>query len=80
MRLNIFRRAEADGRFSFLAVPDGHLIPDEVTSTDWQFEAGAVEVDDAVDQLPEFSIDHVTEQIGEKGYAMTAVIPLRALH
>lgn len=36
MRVDIYRRAEHDGIFSYLAVPEGKLIPEEVTNTDWQ--------------------------------------------
>ncbi|MEG0885806.1 MAG: DUF6139 family protein, partial [Janthinobacterium sp.] len=30
MRVDIYRRAEHDGIFSYLAVPEGKLIPEEV--------------------------------------------------
>lgn len=73
MRLDIYRRIEADGSFSYLAVPEDKHIPNEATSTDWQVEARAVEVVDEADELPEFEIAHLTDQIAEKGYAMTAL-------
>jgi hypothetical protein len=73
MRVDIYRRPEHDGQFSYLAVPESRNIPEEATNTDWQVEARAVEVDDDAEQLPEYDIDHLTAQIAEKGYAVTAL-------
>lgn len=73
MRLDIYRRAEHDGKFSYLAVPETRNIPEEATNTDWQVEARAVEVDDNAEQLQDYDIKHLTEQIAEKGYAVTAL-------
>jgi hypothetical protein len=73
MRLDIYRRSEGNGSYSYLAVPEARTIPEEATNTDWQVEARALEVEDAVDRLPDYAIDHLSEQIAEKGYAMTAL-------
>jgi len=73
MRLDIYRRAENGGKFSYLAVPESRNIPEEATNTDWQVEARAVEVEDDADHLADYSIKHVCEQIAEKGYAVTAL-------
>ncbi|MDB5952927.1 MAG: hypothetical protein JWR65_4782 [Massilia sp.] len=73
MRLDIYRRAETDGKFSYLAVPETRNIPEEATSTDWQVEARAVEVDDDAEHLEDYAIDHASQQIAEKGYAVTAL-------
>jgi hypothetical protein len=72
MRLDIYRRAENDGKFSYLAVPESRNIPNEATNTDWQVEARAVEVEDEAEHMPDYEIDHLSEQIAEKGYAVTA--------
>jgi hypothetical protein len=74
MRLDIYRRAENDGKFSYLAVPETRRIPDEAINTDWQVEAKAVEVEDDADHLEDYSINHVSEQIAEKGYAVTSLL------
>ncbi|MES2152063.1 MAG: DUF6139 family protein [Pseudomonadota bacterium] len=73
MRLDIYRRAEQGGKFSYLAVPEAHYIPQEATGTDWQVEARALDIADGADQLPEFDIRHLSAQLAEKGYAMTAL-------
>ncbi len=74
MRLDIYRRAEHDGKFSYLAVPEAKNIPEEATNTDWEIEARAFEVDDNADQIADFDIDNLNGQIAEKGYAMTSVV------
>lgn len=73
MRLDIYRRPENDGKFSYLAVPEDRQIPEEAINTDWQVEAKAIEVDDDAEQIPEFDIERLGEQLAEKGYAMTAL-------
>jgi len=73
MRLDIYRRAESDGQFSYLAVPEDKHIPDEATNTDWVIEARAVEVQDEADRIDDYAISRLNEQLAEKGYAMTAL-------
>ena len=73
MRLDIYRRAEHNGKFSYLAVPETKEIPQEAINTDWQVEARALEVEDEADNIPDYSIDKLSEQIAEKGYAVTAL-------
>ncbi|MDQ1921585.1 DUF6139 family protein [Massilia pseudoviolaceinigra] len=73
MRLDIYRRAEHDGKFSYLAVPQDRNIPNEATNTDWEVEARAFEIADEADQLPDYDIERLNEQIAEKGYAVTAL-------
>jgi hypothetical protein len=74
MRLDIYRRAEQDGKFSYLAVPEAKNIPEEATNTDWEIEARAFEVDDNADQIADFDIDNLSGQMAEKGYAMTSLL------
>jgi hypothetical protein len=71
MRLDIYRRAENGGKFSYLAVPETRNIPQEATNTDWEVEARAYEIEDNADRLPDFYIANLTGQIAEKGYAVT---------
>jgi hypothetical protein len=72
MRLDIYRRAEQDGKFSYLAVPETKNIPEEATNTDWEVEARAVEVDDGAQQLDKYDIQNLSGQLNEKGYAVTS--------
>jgi hypothetical protein len=74
MRLDIYRRAEHDGKFSYLAVPEARNIPEEATNTDWEVEARAIEVDDNADRMPDYDIRNVAGQIAEKGYAVTSTV------
>jgi hypothetical protein len=74
MRLDIYRRAEHDGKFSYLAVPEARNIPEEATNTDWEVEARAIEVDDDADRMPDYDIRNLASQIAEKGYAVTSSI------
>jgi hypothetical protein len=73
MRVDIYRRAEHNNIFSYLAVPEGKAIPEEATNTDWQPHARSVEVDDGADVLPDYHIEKTAQQIGAKGYAITGL-------
>lgn len=74
MRVNIYRRENRGDNLSYLAVPEGKPIPDEATNIDWESEASGIELDEASDQWPQFSIEHPLQQIQEKGYAITSVL------
>ena len=73
MRLNVYRRLESGGSFSYLAVPEDGVIPGEASNTDWQTEAMGIEVADDADRLDDYAIDHLAGQLADKGYAMTSV-------
>jgi len=73
MRVDIYRRPETGGQFSYMAVPEGRVIPDEATSIDWEAAERSIELDESVERLPQFSIDDPIEQITSKGYAITSV-------
>jgi hypothetical protein len=72
MRLDIYRRAENGGKFSYLAVPEARNIPEEATNTDWEVETRAYEIDDNADKLAAYDIENLSGQIAEKGYAVTS--------
>lgn len=74
MRLDIYRRAEQGGKFSYLAVPETRNIPEEATNTDWEVETRALEVDDNAQQLPDYHIQNLSGQLSEKGYAVTSTM------
>ncbi len=73
MRLNVYRRLESGGTFSYLAVPVDAVIPGEASNTDWQTEAMDIEVADDADYLDDYAIDQLSGQIAAKGYAMTSI-------
>jgi hypothetical protein len=73
MKVDIYRRPEANDKFSYLIVPTGQPIPEEATNTDWQARQQAVNVDESQEHLHPYEIDNARAQIQEKGYAITGV-------
>ncbi len=73
MQFDLYRRDEADGKQSFLAVPAGRLLPGEVRNTDWQRQDGPIEIDEEAEQLPQWGIERIGAQVREKGYAITSL-------
>lgn len=73
MRVDIYRRPEPQGRFSYLAVPEGRLIPEEATNTDWQADLRGMEVGEHAELLEDYGMPEAVPQIREKGYAITSV-------
>ena len=73
MRLDIYKRPEAGGHFSYLAVPEGKTIPDEAMNVDWETAERGIDFSDEEDLLAQFSIEEPMEQINTKGYAITSV-------
>jgi hypothetical protein len=73
MRLDIYRRPESNGHFSYLAVPEGKQIPEEAISVDWEEADRGVELADEQPSLSDFAIEDPLEQISAKGYAITSI-------
>ncbi|MET0265826.1 MAG: DUF6139 family protein [Duganella sp.] len=73
MRVDIYYRDEAEGKHSYLAVPEGKPIPEEAINTDWHAQAQQVEVDEQQDDLEQYHIAQPLAQISAKGYAITSV-------
>lgn len=73
MRVDIYRRPEQRGRFSYLAVPEGRTIPDEAINTDWQAELRGMEVGEDAELLADYGMPEAVPQLQEKGYAITSV-------
>ena len=73
MKLDIYKRAETGGNFSYLAVPEGEVIPNEVTSIDWEDAGRSIDFNENHDALPAYAIAQPAEQIAAKGYAITSV-------
>ena len=73
MRVDIYRRPEADNKISHLAVPEGRPIPQEATNVDWESESRGVELNEEAHQWQDYGIQHPGSQIKKKGYAITGL-------
>lgn len=73
MRVDIYRRTEAEGRFSYLTVPEGRAIPQEAINTDWEAVHRGKELDESAAQWPQLGIVDPGRQLQEKGYAITSL-------
>ncbi len=73
MRLDIYKRSEAEGQFSYLAVPEGEMIPQEAVSPDWQEDERGLDFNGQNSELAAFGIEDPMQQIEAKGYATTSV-------
>ena len=73
MKLDIYKRAETGGNYSYLAVPEGEVIPNEVTNLDWEDAGRGIDFNEEDSALPAYAIEQPVEQIAAKGYAITSV-------
>lgn len=73
MIVDIYKRPEERGDFSYLAVPSGQEIPQEAISTDWINDDQGIEVSEETDMIDGMNIHEVEAQIAEKGYAISSV-------
>jgi hypothetical protein len=78
MRLDIYKRPENGGQYSYLAVPEGEEIPQEATNVDWETAERSVDFNEDDGKLAAFSIEDPLDQINAKGYAITSVKNLTA--
>lgn len=73
MRVDVYRRAEDQGKFSHLVVPEGRPIPQEAINTDWESEQRGQELDEEAAHWDDYGIPAPGQQLREKGYAITSV-------
>ncbi|QNP47308.1 DUF6139 family protein [Diaphorobacter aerolatus] len=73
MLVDVFRRPEAEGKFSHLAVPHNEPIPQEVTDWEWHDEARGIDLNEDLESWPEYGIEKPGEQLSKKRYAITSV-------
>lgn len=73
MRVDIFRRTESDGRLTHLVVPQGKVLPQEVTDYEWHDEARGVDLDESAAHWPQYGIAQPGPQLQAKGYAITSL-------
>ena len=73
MRIDVFRRQEAPGKLSHLAVPEGAILPEEVTDYAWHDEARGIELDETQSSWPQYGIENPGAQLARKRYAITSL-------
>lgn len=73
MRLDIYRRPENGGKYSYLAVPEGKMIPNEATNLEWEATERGWNFNEDEHSLADFEIEAPLEQISAKGYAITSI-------
>ena len=74
MRVDIYRRPEPEHKLSYLVVPEGKVLPEEVTNVDWVSERRGIDMNESKSSWEELGIDGPDRQIREKGYAITGVL------
>lgn len=72
MKVDVYRRPEAAGKYSYLAVPEGRAIPNEATNVDWETALSNVDLDPAHEPVEGLSADDALRQINAKGYAISS--------
>jgi hypothetical protein len=76
MKVDIFKRQESSGEFSYLAVPEGKLIPNEATNVDWIADRRNIDLEESNKALLALLAEDALEQISAKGYAITSLTNL----
>jgi len=72
MKVDVYRRPEAEGKYSYLAVPEGRPIPHEATNLDWETALNNVDLDDGNEPVEGLPADNALYQINTKGYAISS--------
>ncbi|WP_136413954.1 MULTISPECIES: DUF6139 family protein [Oxalobacteraceae] len=73
MKVDVYKRPDQGGRFSYLAVPEGRPIPEEATNTDWETAEHNIDLDENNEPVHGLSADDALQQITAKGYAISSV-------
>jgi hypothetical protein len=71
MKVDVYKRPEREGMYSYLAVPEGRPIPDEATNIDWETAENSVDLDENHLPVHGLSAEDALEQIDSKGYAIS---------
>jgi hypothetical protein len=72
MKVDVYKRPEQQGLYSYLAVPEGRPIPNEATNTDWETAEHNIDLDPDNEPVLGLSADDAMEQISSKGYAISS--------
>jgi hypothetical protein len=73
MKVDVYKRPDPEGMYSYLAVPEGRPIPEEATNIDWETAENNIDLDPDNQPLANLSADDALRQIDLKGYAISSV-------
>lgn len=73
MKVDVYKRPEQEGKYSYLAVPQGKPIPNEATNIDWETAESNIDIDENHAPVLGLSAEDVFAQIDMKGYAISSV-------
>src|SRR3569832_2151390 len=79
MRLDIYKRPENGGHYSYMSVPEGKMITEEAMNVDWETAERCIDFNEDDDMLTQFSIEEPLDHISAKGFAITSIKNLSAL-
>ncbi|MFL9925948.1 DUF6139 family protein [Herbaspirillum lusitanum] len=73
MKVDVYKRPDTDGLYSYLVIPHEKPLPQEVTNTDWMMHEQDVNFEGNGNGRKHFTLepDDAFRQIGEKGYAIS---------
>ena len=71
MKVDVYKRPEREGMYSYLAVPEGRPIPEEATAIDWETAENSIDLDENNEPVLGLSAEDALSQISSKGYAIS---------
>lgn len=71
MKVDVYKRPEREGMYSYLAVPEGRPIPNEATNIDWETAENSIDLDENNEPVLGLSAEDALSQISDKGYAIS---------
>lgn len=72
MKVDVYKRSEPEGLYSYLAVPEGKPIPNEATNIDWETAENNIDIDEYNEPVHGLSAEDALAQIHMKGYAISS--------
>lgn len=73
MKVDVYKRPDQGGLYSYLAVPEGRPIPNEATNIDWETAESNIDLDADNEPVLGLSAEDALAQINAKGYAISSV-------
>lgn len=71
MKVDLYKRPESEGKFSYLAVPEGKEIPEEATNVEWERVDQTADFEASAESIHGLEPGDALEQIRDKGYAIS---------